>query len=130
MVEAVHSPSLGNDFVRSRSERSSQPKWMRWTGWGISGLMIALLLFDSISKLAFERHVVEATTKIGYPLDAIRPLGIICLFCTILYAIPRTALPGWHYTLKYAVAALQLVDLTCTAFRKIAKSAPKLRKLG
>jgi hypothetical protein len=94
MVEAVHSPSLGNDFVRSRSERSSQPKWMRWTGWGISGLMIALLLFDSISKLAFERHVVEATTKIGYPLDAIRPLGIICLFCTILYAIPRTALLG------------------------------------
>jgi hypothetical protein len=38
--------------------------------------------------------------------------------------------PGRHYTLKSAMRALQLLDLTCTAFRKIAKSAPKLRKLG
>jgi hypothetical protein len=41
-----------------------------------------------------EQHVVEATTKIGYPLDVIRPLGIICLACTILYAIPRTSILG------------------------------------
>jgi len=31
---------------------------------------------------------------IGYPLDAIRPLGLICLACTILYAIPRTSILG------------------------------------
>jgi hypothetical protein len=67
---------------------------MRWTGWGMSGLMIAFFLFDSISKLALERHVVEATAKIGYPLDVTRPLGIICLVSTLLYAVPRTALLG------------------------------------
>ena len=39
-----------------------------------------------------ERHVVEATTNIGYPLDTIRPLGIVCLICTVLYAIPRTSI--------------------------------------
>jgi hypothetical protein len=37
---------------------------------------------------------VAATTHIGYPLDVIRPLGAICLVCTILYAIPRTAVLG------------------------------------
>lgn len=60
----------------------------------MTGLMILFLLFDGLSKLALERHVVEATTKIGYPLDTIRPLGIICLVCTILYAIPRTSIFG------------------------------------
>jgi DoxX-like family len=71
-----------------------QPKWMRGCGWSISGLMILFLLFDSISKLGLEHHAVQATTGIGYPLDTIRPLGIICLLCTILYAIPRTSILG------------------------------------
>jgi hypothetical protein len=38
--------------------------------------------------------VVEATTKIGYPPEVIRPLGLVLLVCTILYAIPRTAILG------------------------------------
>jgi len=60
----------------------------------MSGLMIAFLLFDGGSKLALESHVVEATTQIGFPLSVIRPLGMICLVSTILYAIPRTAILG------------------------------------
>jgi len=52
------------------------------------------MLFDAISKLAMEHHVVEATTKIGYPQEVIRPLGIVLLVSTILYAIPRTAIFG------------------------------------
>jgi hypothetical protein len=52
------------------------------------------MVFDSVTKLALEPHVVEATTKIGYPLATLRPLGLILLFCTILYAIPRTATLG------------------------------------
>lgn len=71
-----------------------QPKWMRACGWSISGFMILFLLLDSILKLRLEHHAVQATTAIGYPLDTIRPLGIICLLCTILYAIPRTSILG------------------------------------
>ena len=77
-----------------QSQSSARPKWMQWTGWGMTGLMIAFLLFDGVSKLVLEQHVVEATTQIGYPLDVIRPLGLICLACTILYAIPRTSVLG------------------------------------
>jgi hypothetical protein len=69
-------------------------RWMTWAGWGASGLMIVFMLFDGVSKLALERHVVEATTQIGYPLDVIRPLGALSLACTLLYAIPRTAILG------------------------------------
>jgi hypothetical protein len=85
---------IGDKPVSTYSKSSEQPKWMRWIGWGMSGLMIAFMLFDSVSKLVLESHVIEATTKIGYPADVIRPLGIICLACTILYAIPRTSILG------------------------------------
>jgi hypothetical protein len=67
---------------------------IRWVGWGITGLIVLFMLFDGISKLALEHHVVEATTKIGYPVDTIRPLGAVLLVCTALYAIPRTAIFG------------------------------------
>jgi hypothetical protein len=76
------------------SEMKPNPRWMAWAGWGMSGLMIAFMLFDSLSKIALESHVVEATTRIGYPIDVIRPLGAIALACTLLYAIPRTAVLG------------------------------------
>ena len=72
----------------------ARPTWMQWAGWGMTGLTIAFFLFDSMSKLLLEQHAVEATTKIGYPLDVIRPLGITGLACTLLYAIPRTSFFG------------------------------------
>ena len=72
----------------------SRSKTILSVGWILSGLTILFMLFDGISKLAMEHHVVEATAQIGYPLDVIRPLGIILLVCTILYAIPRTAIFG------------------------------------
>jgi hypothetical protein len=69
-------------------------KAMRWTGWAMSGLTVLFMLFDGLTKLALERHVVEATVKIGYPVDLMRPLGGVLLVCTVLYAIPRTAILG------------------------------------
>ena len=32
--------------------------------------------------------------EIGYPVAAIRPLGIVSLICTLLYAVPRTSVLG------------------------------------
>jgi DoxX-like family len=65
-----------------------------WTGWALSGITILFMLFDAVGKLTLESHVIDATTQIGYPLTALRPIGVIALLCTILYAIPRTALLG------------------------------------
>lgn len=63
-------------------------------GWALSILTILFMLFDAAGKLALESHVIDATTKIGYPVSAIRPIGVIALLCTILYAVPRTAVLG------------------------------------
>jgi hypothetical protein len=80
--------------MAATSQTASNSKAMHWAGWAMSGLTMSFMLFDGLSKLALERHVVEATTKIGYPVDVIRPLGVVLLGCTILYAIPRTAIFG------------------------------------
>lgn len=88
-------------------------RWMVWAGWGISALMILFMLFDSIAKLALERHVIAATTQIGYPAHAIRPLGAIALICTLLYAVPRTSILGAILLTAYlggAIASKMRID--------------------
>jgi hypothetical protein len=63
-------------------------------GWTISILMILFLLFDSIGKLVGVAEVVKATSELGYPVGTILPMGLLLLFSTILYAIPRTSIFG------------------------------------
>jgi hypothetical protein len=79
---------------RDAKTAASRSKTLIWAGRISTGLTVLFMLFDGISKLVMEHHVVEATTKIGYPQEVIRPLGIVLLVCTILYAIPRTAVFG------------------------------------
>jgi hypothetical protein len=80
--------------MATNSHNSSSSKTLWWTGWIMSGIVLLFLLLDGISKLMLIAPVVEATAKIGYPVDVIRPIGIIGLVCAILYAVPRTALLG------------------------------------
>jgi hypothetical protein len=82
-----------DSITHANSSLSGTPKAV-WLGRVLSGFMILFMLFDAGGKLALEHHVVESTTRIGYPLDVIRPLGIILLLCTLLYAIPRTSILG------------------------------------
>ncbi len=73
---------------------TTDAKSLVWTGRIMSGVVVLFLLFDGITKLAMIAPVVEATTGIGFPVDVIRPLGIVCLGCAALYAIPRTSILG------------------------------------
>ena len=66
-----------------------------WLGWGLSGLAIAFCLMDAIMKLLALSFVLDASDRIGFHGETlIRELGIILLGCTILYAIPATAVLG------------------------------------
>ena len=69
-------------------------RWRVRAGWALTVLVVVLFTLDAGLKLVLERHVIETMTQIGYPTSTIRPIGIICLFCTLLYAIPRTAVLG------------------------------------
>src|SRR5512142_3332510 len=80
--------------VPTYSEARPVGKARRWTGRIASGLAIAFLLFDAIPKILLVAWVVKATTELGFPLGAIRPIGLILLTCTVLYCVPRTAILG------------------------------------
>lgn len=73
---------------------SQTSKASRITGWVLSGIVILFLLFDAVGKFVKPDMVVQGTTDLGYPASLITPIGIILLVCTVLYAIPRTALLG------------------------------------
>lgn len=68
----------------------------RITGWAMSGLLIVFLLFDGAIKLVPLQIVLDTSTQLGLPADPIsaRILGVLTLVCTVLYAIPRTAILG------------------------------------
>lgn len=65
-------------------------------GYVMSGLAIAFMLFDAGMKLVPLDVVIEATRKLGYPPtpELTRGLGVVLLVCTLLYAVPRTAMLG------------------------------------
>lgn len=71
-------------------------KASRITGWVLSGLLIAFLLFDGAIKLVPLQVVLDTSAALGLPADPVsaRVLGILTLACTLLYAIPRTAILG------------------------------------
>jgi hypothetical protein len=67
---------------------------MRWAGWVLSGLPVAFLILDGVTKLVKPAPVVEATGKLGYSESVILPLGIVLLACAALYVIPRISVLG------------------------------------
>lgn len=110
MAASVSDPRF---TATSASAQTVASRWMKRVGWGISGLMILFMLFDGLSKVAMEHHVIEATTALGYPVDCIRALGIISIVCTVLYAIPRTSILGAILLTAYlggAVASKVRID--------------------
>ena len=60
----------------------------------IGALPVLFLLFDGVGKLARPAPVVEGTLQLGWPVSVLVPLGIVLLACTVLYAVPRTAVLG------------------------------------
>ena len=65
-----------------------------WTGRVLSGLVIAFLLADGAMKLVPLDVVVQTHEQLGIPAHLARTLGVLTIACTVLYAIPRTAVLG------------------------------------
>jgi len=78
----------------SDTQTAPVSKKMLWTGRIMTALVVLFLLMDGVMKLIKPAPVVEATVGLGYPEAVIVPLGIILLFCTVLYAIPQTSVLG------------------------------------
>ncbi len=65
-----------------------------WTGRGLSYFLALFLIADGVMKLLKPEFVVKTTVEMGYPENAIFPLGCVLLACTLLYLIPPTAVLG------------------------------------
>ncbi len=76
------------------AQRLTVSKGRLWTGRILSTLPVLFMLMDGVMKLIKPDFVVKATTQLGYPENVIVLLGIVVLICTILYAIPPTAVIG------------------------------------
>jgi hypothetical protein len=104
---------------------------------------VLFFLFDSITKIIKEPHVVAATLQVGYPESSIVLIGTLLLICTILYVIPRTAILGAIMLTGYLGGAVAtgvrisrgaFADLFPVAFAVLAWGAifvrePRLREL-
>jgi hypothetical protein len=76
------------------SHAESGSKALVWTGRIISALVAAFLLLDAVMKLAMIAPVIEGSTRLGFAITTIRPMGAVLLIATLLYAVPRTATLG------------------------------------
>lgn len=77
--------------------KETNPKKMTVIGWVLSGLAIAFLLFDAVMKFFLDKlppEALEASAALQWPMERMPTVGTILLICTILYAVPRTALLG------------------------------------
>jgi len=76
------------------SAAAPSSKKLVWAGRVLTGLVVVFLLFDGAIKLVPIAAVIEATQRLGYPVDIARHLGLLLVTCTVLYVVPRTQVLG------------------------------------
>ncbi len=65
-----------------------------WSGRILTAIMALFLVFDGVTKIFKERHVLAAAAEMGIAVNTIVWIGALLLVCTALYLIPRTSLFG------------------------------------
>jgi uncharacterized membrane protein YphA (DoxX/SURF4 family) len=65
-----------------------------WIGCILSALPVPLFLFSAVMKFVKTPEVVAGFAHLGWPDKLALALGITELTCTLLYAIPQTAVLG------------------------------------
>ncbi|HEX4286936.1 MAG TPA: DoxX family protein [Terracidiphilus sp.] len=66
----------------------------RLAGRILTGLTILFLLFDAVGKIVVPPQVTAALVRLGIPVNLSMTIAVMLLFCTVFYAIPRTAVFG------------------------------------
>lgn len=79
---------------QSLSSPVAPSKGALWTGRVLTILTVLFLLFDAFGKFVTPVPVTDAFTRLGLPIATSVTIGVLLTVCTILYAIPRTAVLG------------------------------------
>lgn len=80
--------------MQAGSQHAPVSKKRLWAGRIISGLAVLMLLSSGVMKLMRPVAVVEEFGRLGYPDNLIIPIGILELFCAVVYLIPRSSILG------------------------------------
>jgi len=80
--------------MRSVTFATSDSKSRLWTSYGLSGIAVLFLLFDSVIKVLQVGPVQASLTELGYPVTLAFTLGVIELSCLALYVWPQTSVLG------------------------------------
>ena len=65
-----------------------------WAGRIMSAIVVIVLVADGTIQLFVPAQIASMLQETGFAMDLTRVLGPIVLACTILYAIPATAILG------------------------------------
>ena len=70
----------------------SVPRWMTWTGWFLSFVVVAQLLISAWFRATHHTYAVaEIVTGYGYPESAIVRIVIAECALVVLYLVPQTS---------------------------------------
>lgn len=73
---------------------SGVSKVSKITGYVISGLIVAFMVFDGLGKVLLVQPVIDGSAELGIPTSVLPGLGITLIASAIIYAIPQTAVLG------------------------------------
>ncbi|WP_342648578.1 DoxX family protein [Mucilaginibacter sp. CSA2-8R] len=93
----------------SAINKPATSKTALWAGRIISGLCVLFLLFDAVCKIIKEQHAISGSAALGIPVNAIPGIGFTLLICTLLYALPRTAVWGAILLTGYLGGAMAIM---------------------
>lgn len=65
-----------------------------WAGRILTAIPVMFLTFDAVIKLLQLDVVKESLVQLGYPVTFGLTLGLLELFCLVLYVVPRTSVLG------------------------------------
>ena len=95
--------------MENLTQTNNVSKAALWTGRIINILCLLFLAFDAVMKIIKESHSIEGSAKLGWPVHLVQPLGIVLLICTIIFAIPRTAILGAILITAYLGGAVAIM---------------------
>jgi hypothetical protein len=87
-----HLPTERHQMSTATDRTASAPRWMLWTGWFLSFLVVAQLLSSAFFRATYHTFAVaEIVTSYGFPESTITFIVIAECTLVLLYLVPQTS---------------------------------------
>jgi hypothetical protein len=97
----------GGSAMQADTQIAPVSKKRLLTGRIISGVAVAFLIFDGVTKVLKLAFVMAASAQFGYPAHLIPVIGTILLVFTTIYVIPHTSILGALLLTAYLGGAVE-----------------------